>query len=175
MEWHLSCLIGLHNYKTTQTKLYKEDKIMTLVRWNQNGNANVPAFSNLLENFFGRDLTDFVGRDFATSVPAVNVVETAEGYKVEVAAPGLKKENFQIDFHNHVLTIASKTEHSAEETKGKYARKEFGYTSFRRSFTVPNTVEPDKITANYTDGILNVHLPKREESKEKPARQIDIS
>jgi HSP20 family protein len=148
---------------------------MTLVRWNSNGNSNLPAFSNLLENFFGRDVTDFVGRDFASSVPAVNVVEMAEAFKVEVAAPGLKKENFQINFHNNVLTISSKTEHSNEETKGKYARKEFGYTSFQRSFTVPNTVDAEKIAANYTDGILNVYLPKREESKEKPARQINIS
>jgi HSP20 family protein len=148
---------------------------MTLVRWNSNGNSNLPAFSNILENFFGRDVTDFVGRDFTSSVPAVNVVESAEGYKVEVAAPGLKKENFRINFHNHVLTIASKTELSAEETKGKYTRKEFGYTSFQRSFTVPNTVDADKIEASYTDGILHVHLPKREESKEKPARQITIS
>jgi HSP20 family protein len=148
---------------------------MTLVKWNSNGNSNLPAFSNLLENFFGRDLSDFVGRDFANSLPAVNVVETAEAFNVEVAAPGLKKENFQITFHNNVLTIASKTEHSADENKGKYARKEFGYTSFQRSFTVPNTVDTEKIEANYTDGILNIHLPKREESKVKSARQINIS
>jgi HSP20 family protein len=148
---------------------------MTLVKWNSNGNSNLPAFSNLLESFFGRDLSGFVGRDFASSVPAVNVVESADAFKVEVAAPGLKKENFQVNLHNNVLTIASKTEHTTEENKGKYARKEFGYTSFQRSFTVPNTVDADKIEANYTDGILNVRLPKREESKEKPARQITIS
>ena len=148
---------------------------MTLVKWNSNGNSNLPAFSNLLENFFGRDLSDFVGRDFTSSVPAVNVVETADAFKVEVAAPGLKKENIQITFHNNVLTIGSKTEHSTEDTKSKYARKEFGYTSFQRSFTVPNTVDTEKIEANYTDGILNVRLPKREESKEKSARQISIS
>lgn len=148
---------------------------MTLVKWNSNGNANLPAFSILLENFFGRDLSAFVGRDFASSVPDVNVVETAEAFKVEVAAPGLKKENFQISFHNNVLTIASKTAHAVEENKGKYARIEFGYASFQRSFSVPNTVDTEKIEATYVDGILNVRLPKREEFKEKSARQISIS
>ncbi len=148
---------------------------MTLVKWHSNGNSNLPAFSNLLENFFGRDLSDFVGRDFAATVPAVNVVETPEAYTVEVAAPGLKKEHFQINLHNNLLTIASKVERSAEETKGKYTRKEFGYTSFQRSFTLPNTIDAERIEAAYKDGILHVQLPKRDEAKERPARQITIS
>ncbi|QHT69529.1 Hsp20/alpha crystallin family protein [Rhodocytophaga rosea] len=147
---------------------------MTLVKWNSNGNAN-PAFSNLLENFFGKDLGEFVGRDYATTTPAVNVVETKENFTVEVAAPGLKKENFQINLNNNLLTIASTYEKSNEEANGKYTRKEFGYTSFQRSFTLPTTVDSSKIEASYKEGILYVYLPKREEAKEKPARQINIS
>ncbi len=158
-----------------QTKKIKEDKHMTLVKWNSNGNSTVPAFNSLIENFFGRDLSDFVGRDLATTIPAVNVVESPEAYTVQVAAPGLKKEHFQINFHNNLLTIASKAETTTEETKGKYTRKEFGYTSFQRSFTVPNTVDADRIEAAYKDGILHVQLPKREEAKERPSRQITIS
>jgi HSP20 family protein len=102
-------------------------------------------------------------------------VESTENYTVEVAAPGLKKENFQINLNNNLLTIASKYEKSNEESKGKYARKEFGYTSFQRSFTLPNTIDSSRIEASYKDGILYVYLPKREEAKEKPARQINIS
>lgn len=148
---------------------------MTLVKWNSNGNNANPAFSNLLESFFGRDLSDFVGRDFASTLPAVNVVETAENFTVEVAAPGLKKENFQINLNNNLLTIASKYEKTDEEVKGKYTRREFGYASFQRSFTLPSTVDSNRIEASYKDGILYVHLPKKEEAKEKPVRQINIS
>ena len=147
---------------------------MTLVKWNSNGNGS-PAFSNLLESFFGKDLGEFVGRDYATAIPAVNVVETTEKFTVEVAAPGLKKENFHINLNNNLLTIASSYEKSNEEAKGKYTRKEFGYTSFQRSFTLPTTVDSSKIEASYKEGILYVYLPKREEAKEKPARQINIS
>jgi HSP20 family protein len=148
---------------------------MTLVKWNSNGNSATPAFSNLLESFFGRDLADFVGKDFANTVPAVNVVESAEKFTVEVAAPGLKKENFQVNLNNNLLTIASKYEQTKEENKSKYARREFGFASFQRTFTLPNTVDANRIEAKYQDGILYIHLPKREEAKEKPPRQINIS
>lgn len=147
---------------------------MTLVKWNGNGNAN-PIFSNLLENFFGKDVNDFVGRDFTTSVPAVNIAQTPEAFKVEVAAPGLKKEHFQITLDNQVLTISSNIEQKNEAEEGKYSRKEFSYRSFKRSFTLPKTVDTERIEAKYTDGVLYINLPKREESKEKPSRQIEIS
>jgi HSP20 family protein len=148
---------------------------MSLVKWNSNGNHTTPGFTNLLESFFGRDLADYVGRDFTRNVPAVNVVENPESFKVEVAAPGLKKEHFHINLHNNVLSIAAHTEQDKEESNGRYTRREFGYTSFQRSFTLPNSVDAERIQANYQDGVLYIHLPKREEAKEKPARQIDIS
>jgi HSP20 family protein len=147
---------------------------MTLIKWNPNGNTTSPAFSGLLDNFFGREFSDFLGRDFVSNVPAVNIHESAEKYTVEVAAPGLKKENFRIALNNNVLTIASKVEQTTENTEGKYTRREFGFRTFERSFTLPNTVDTERVEAKYTDGILHVYLPKKEEARKKPVRQIDI-
>jgi len=111
-----------------------------------------------------------------TSLPAVNVKETDDDYFIEVAAPGMTKKDFSINFQNNVLTISSEKQDEKEESDDSYTRKEFSYQSFQRSFTVPgNDVDSDKISASYNDGILNIKLPKREEVKPKPAREIKIS
>ena len=111
-----------------------------------------------------------------TSLPAVNVKETDDEFNIEVAAPGMTKKDFNIHFHNNVLTISSEKEDEKKEENGKYSRREFSYQSFQRSFTVAeNTVDSDKITAKYTDGILTITLPKREEVRPKPLKEIKIS
>ena len=112
-----------------------------------------------------------------STLPAVNVKENENGFQIDVAAPGLQKGDFKINYDRGRLTISSekKTEH--EEKEGdKVKRKEFSYQSFQRSFGMPeDTVNVDKIEAKYTDGILHVKLPKREEVKPKPAKTIKIS
>lgn len=111
-----------------------------------------------------------------TSLPAVNVKETDDDYFIEVAAPGMTKKDFRINFQNNILTISSERQNENENSNDNYTRKEFSYQSFQRSFTVPgNDVDSDKISASYNDGILNIKLPKREEVKPKPAREIKIS
>ena len=126
--------------------------------------------------FFGKDLlNELYTPAFSGSVPAVNVVENTEGFKIEVAAPGLQKSDFKLNVEKNQLTISAQKEVKEEENNGKYTRQEFKYSSFQRTFTLPNTVDSEKIAANYADGILSVALPKREEAKEKPAREIEIA
>jgi len=120
------------------------------------------------------NLTNFSGPN--NTLPAVNVKETDDEYILEVAAPGMTKKDFKVNFHNNVLTISSEKQEEKKENDDNYTRREFSYQSFQRSFTVPhNDVDSDKISAAYADGILNVKLPKREEVKPKPAREIKIS
>lgn len=120
------------------------------------------------------NLTNFSGPN--NTLPAVNVKETDDEYILEVAAPGMTKKDFKVNFQNNVLTISSEKQEEKKEDDDNYTRREFSYQSFQRSFTVPhNDVDSDKISANYADGILNVKLPKREEVKPKPAREIKIS
>ncbi len=126
--------------------------------------------------FFGKDLlNEIYNPAFSGSVPAVNVAESVEGFKIEVAAPGLQKGDFKLNLEKNQLTISAHKEQKEEETDTKYTRREFKYTSFQRTFTLPNTVDGDKIGAVYADGILTVTLPKREEAKDKPAREIEIA
>ncbi|MBW6479979.1 MAG: Hsp20/alpha crystallin family protein [Bacteroidales bacterium] len=135
---------------------------------------NMPGF---FEDFFGKDLMPDLFEDRASmSVPAVNVLEDPDNFKIEVAAPGLEKKDFKIDLDNNVLTISSEKEYKHEEEKdGKYMRREFAYASFKRSFTLPESVDADKIKANYKEGLLYINIPKREEAKQKPPKQISIS
>lgn len=101
------------------------------------------------------------------NVPAVNVVENHNEYKVNLAAPGLKKSDFQIDVEGNMLTISSEKEESKEEKDEQYTRKEFSYSSFSRSFSLPEDVKQDKIEAVYEEGVLKISLPKREDAKTK--------
>jgi HSP20 family protein len=135
------------------------------------------TFPSLIDEFFGRDFFPGFFRDFDshTTMPAVNIVEEKDDFMIEVAAPGLDKKDFKIDLDNNVLTISSEKENDHEEKNDRFMRREFSYTSFSRSFALPESVESEKIKATYKDGVLHLVIPKREEAKEKPARVIDIS
>jgi HSP20 family protein len=135
--------------------------------------------SIFFDRFFNNDLMDWNNSNFSntnTSLPAVNVKETEDDFTIEVAAPGMTKKDFNIHFHNNVLTISSEKKNENEEKKENYTRREFSYQSFQRSFTVAdNAVDSDKISAKYADGILVITLPKREEVKPKPLKEIKIA
>lgn len=136
---------------------------------------NLPS---LIDDIFGRDWFENIveGSAGRTMTPAVNVFEDKDDYRIEVAAPGLKKENFKLDLNQRVLSITSeKMDEQKEEQGGKFIRKEFSYNSFCRTFALPSSVNAEKISAKYEDGILTVLLPKKEEAKVIPARQIAIS
>lgn len=109
------------------------------------------------------------------NTPAVNVQENDNEFVIELAAPGLVKEDFNIELDNEVLTISSEKKNEVKEEKDSYTRKEFSYSTFKRSFNLPDTVNVTEIIASYDSGILLVKLPKKEEAKVQPKRFIEIS
>ena len=147
---------------------------MTLARFNDNV---LPSFFN---RFFEGDLMDWNTSNFAGSnmtLPAVNIRENSDEFIIDVAAPGMAKENFTIHYDNGRLTISSeKREEKKEKKEETYTRREFSHMSFQRTFTIPeNVVNGEKIGAKYSDGILHITLPKKEEVKPKPPKEIKIS
>jgi len=150
---------------------------MTPVKRNSNSLNSLPG---LFDDLFTRDLFDWGNSNFSmsgTTLPAVNVKETADNFEVEMAAPGMNKDDFKVELNNNVLTISSEKKEDHEEKEGdKYTRKEFSYRSFQRSFTLAKeAVDADNIQAKYENGVLRLLIPKREEVKQKPARLINIS
>jgi HSP20 family protein len=135
------------------------------------------TWPSLVGEFLGNNyfLSEFLNERTAINAPAVNIIEGKDDYRIEVAAPGLEKKDFVINLNNNVLTISSEKENTKEETEGKVMFREFSFSSFKRSFTLPNTVDADKIVASHKEGILYITIPKREEAKVKPARQIAVA
>lgn len=142
---------------------------MALIKWNRGG---VPSMNEMIENFFNTDVGDMLSE--RGTLPSVNVKESKEDYRLEVAAPGLDKNDFNLQIDNNILTISAEKEEKQEKKEEAYNRKEFSYTSFSRSFTLPDVVEHDKIEANYRDGILHICIPKKEEAKVKASKRINI-
>ena len=138
-----------------------------------------PSLPNFFNDFLNRDWYDWSNQNFSltnTTIPSVNIKETDNEFMVEMAAPGMEKDDFKIDLNNNLLTISSEKQAENKVEEGKnITRREFSYQSFSRSFTLPAIVETDKITAKYTNGILMVNIPKREEAKPKPLKQIKVS
>lgn len=147
-----------------------------LTRTTSDRQSNVPTFSSWMDEFFNRDWPA-LSQNFNSGItlPKVNIRETAEEYFVEMAVPGMQKSDFNIELDNKILVISNEKEEEKEVKEDNYTRREFGYSSFKRSFSLPETVNEENIKAEYRDGILSVHLPKREEAKQKPPRNIEIS
>ena len=140
--------------------------------------ARVNSMPTLFDTFFN---PTYATRPYITrytkpavATPAVNVKDTETAYFIDVAAPGVKKENFSLSVNQNVLTLSFKNEQNTEETKDAYVRKEFSFESFERNFRLPKTVNVESIKATYTDGILTVELPKMEEPKPE-VKQIEIA
>ncbi len=148
---------------------------MSLTKFDKDRDNLFFPFNRMVDQFFNRDIFD--NQNFASaSLPAVNIQETEDDFQVELAAPGLKKEDFKIELDHNLLKISSQQKNKTEEKaeNGTFTRREFSYQSFQRSFTLPNSVDYDKIIANYTHGILKISIPKREEAKAKTPRTISI-
>src|SRR3954467_9963959 len=150
---------------------------MTLTK--RNGNL-VNSFPSIFDEFFTKDLFDWNNSNFSTTgttLPAVNVKETPENFIVEMAAPGMKKEDFKVELNNNLLTISSEQKQESENKEDdRYTRKEFSYQSFQRSFQLSReAVDADNIQAKNENGVLHLTIPKREEVKQKPSRLINIS
>lgn len=137
------------------------------------------SVDSFFEDFAPMDLMDWTDRSLATlgsNLPSVNLKETDKKIEIELAAPGLKKEDFKVEVDNSMLSIFSEKEDQKEETgkKNDYYRKEFNYQSFRRSFSLPDYADENKISANYKDGILHVEIDKKEGAKQRIAKTITI-
>ena len=108
------------------------------------------------------------------SLPAVNIIEADDHFDIQLATPGMKKSDFQIEVEEGVLIISSDTHTKSNETETSFTRKEFGYHSFKRSFNIPDTIYVDRISATYKEGILTVSLPKKEEALPQPKKLVSI-
>ena len=140
---------------------------MKLIRFN-----NSPAFPENFENLFNDNF--FGSNQRWNNVPATNIIEHKNEYELELAVPGYEKKDFKIDLEQNMLTISSTKEENHEENTKDYSRKEFSSCSFSRSFTLPETIDKEKIQANYENGILHVSLPKVEEVK-KLTKEIKVA
>ena len=139
---------------------------MRIVKYNNNN-----VFPSLINEFFNDDFgMNFLNRSH--SVPSVNSLENTDSFEIDLAVPGMKKEDFTIELNDKVLLISSETSNTMENDKMRL--NEFNFSSFQRSFRVPDSVDQDKIKANYKNGILKIKLPKRKESISKPNRVINI-
>lgn len=134
------------------------------------------SFANVFDTFFNEDMLNFPTKvnHWKNSSPSVNIKETEENFSLELAAPGLTKEDFNLELNEDILTISSEKKVENEETKDNYTRREFSYQSFKRSFSLPESVDSANINAKYENGILNIVLPKKEEAKPQPVRMIEI-
>jgi HSP20 family protein len=142
-------------------------------------NNTFSSLPSLFDRFFNEGLMDWNNLNYSTTdttIPAVNVKEDENKYSIEVAAPGMKKDDFDVKLENDMLTISSERKEEKDDSDEGFTRKEFSYQSFQRSFTLPEGhILTDKISAKYNDGILHIELPKRDEVKPQPAKTIKIS
>ena len=150
---------------------------MNLIK--RNGNQ-IPGFQRrFFDDVFGRELFNWENKNFSTTsttLPSVNIRETAEHFEVEVAAPGLEKADFKVTLDGNLLTISSEKENKQTIGQENFTRREFSYQSFQRSFELPkNVVDEEKISARYVNGLLHLSIPKKEQAKQKPPRMIEIA
>lgn len=136
----------------------------TLVKTN-----GFPSFRSMMEDFWNTD--KFFNKPFFNDdiLPAVNIRDTKNHYKLEVAAPGFKKDDFKVTTDDGLLTISAETSSEQNQEKENYTRREFSCSSFTRTFTLPDNVVEDDISANYNDGLLKIELKKSE--KALPAKK----
>lgn len=128
---------------------------------------------SLIDEMFNNDLTG--GRMVHThQVPAVNIAESDESFTLSMVVPGYEKEDLKLEVDNDVLTISSEVKEESEEKTEQFTRKEYAISSFTRSFNLPETVNQDKIEAEYKNGMLHIQLPKKEEALPQPKRMIDL-
>jgi HSP20 family protein len=132
-----------------------------------------PFFPSLIDDFIKNDWNLKVPSSSVT-VPAVNIKELNSQFEIELAAPGMKKDDFEIEVEDGVLSISSTQEEEQVNEKGKFTRREFSYSSFRRSFSLPDSVDSTNIDATYKEGVLLVLLPKHKEAQPHPRKLIKI-
>ncbi len=130
--------------------------------------------SSIFDSMFS-DMGSRLPSRIGVTIPSANIKETDKEYQIELAAPGLRRQDFHVDLNNNLLTIRAEKEDEKEEEEDDYSRKEYVYNSFSRSFQLPSNTVADKIDAKYVDGVLRIHIPKKEISQQKTRKQINVS
>lgn len=144
---------------------------MTLVKFSNGTKSNaLNPFNDVFESLFN---DSFISDRLTTKVPAVNIAETENDFHIELAAPGLKKEDFKISLDKYVLNISVEKKSEDTQEEKRYNKREYSYSSFVRSFTLPETADQTRIDAEYVDGILKITVAKKEEAKSL-TREISI-
>ena len=154
---------------------------MTLTLTRKENGSSLPAFVN--EFFNDKFLVpsvldidgDLAGFTNALVVPEANIIENEKDFRIELAVPGLERNDFKVEVQNGVLSISAEKENESKEKGKNFRRREFSYNSFCRSFTLPENLLTDKIDAKYENGILHVVLPKKEVSVSKPVQQVKVN
>ncbi|MDF2932785.1 MAG: heat-shock protein [Chryseobacterium sp.] len=151
---------------------------MTTIVKRTNGSLLPVNPRSLFDDFFNRELFNWGNNNFSasrTTLPSVNIKELEKAFEVEVAAPGMQKEDFSITLDGNMLTISSSKENQQEESGGKYTRREFSYQSFQRSFELAkDVVDDENIEAKYENGVLKLTIPKKESALAQSPRLIEI-
>ena len=135
---------------------------MTLVNFNNKTRNTAPYFNNVFDSLFSDAITK---SKLVSKSPNVNIHENETSYVIELAAPGLKKEDFQINLKKDTLSVWAEVKKDETQVSKDFTRKEFDYSSFARSFNLPDTADSDKITAEYKDGILSITISKKDDAK----------
>ncbi len=140
---------------------------------------NGSFWPKMVQDFFGAenpfDLDEkFFFSEKSIEVPSANVIENDNEFKLELAAPGFDKKDFKVEIQDGMLNICAEKEQKSEEKKENYRKKEFSYSSIRRSFALPENVKDDQIDAKYEKGILNVVLPKKALQGSKPKKAVEV-
>lgn len=149
---------------------------MTLIKYRPTVRGrNVPVLNSMFDDIFGRDISEFCGTDSLNTSPAVNVTENESTFRIEVAAPGYKKDDFTISVDNGTIVISSEVAQDEGTPDVRFTRREFNYRGFRRSFTLPDSVDSDAIKAKYSNGVLEVSIPKVAPKEKETLRKIKIS
>lgn len=146
---------------------------MSLIKTNNSG------FPSVFNDFFDTDKffqTDAWFKDFGKSLPAVNIKETEKNFLIELAVPGFKKEDIKVHVENEIINIHAESKHEKSDEKERYTRKEFSYSSFSRSFSLPKTANGEKVNAKYENGVLHVEIAKKEEAiKQNNRKEISVN
>lgn len=135
-------------------------------------------FPSVFSDFFDNDRffnTPWFEREFGQTLPAVNIKETNSEFDIEFAAPGYDKKDFNINVEDNSLTISAEKKEEKNEDGKRFTRREFSYSSFSRTFNLPQSVNADKIDAKYTDGLLKLVIPKKEEAKVPAKKEIRVA
>lgn len=142
----------------------------------QKKKSELPVWGDMFGNFFSNDWLNFPQNFNASqgTFPAVNVKDTEKSFEIEMAVPGKKKEDFKIDLNERVLSVSTESREEKEEKDERYTRREFHYSSFSRSFRLPEIADGESCTASYSDGILKISVPKKD-AKTPGVKTIAIS